>query len=143
MITVVKFLDARTEELVNYWLSTYYVRSEEYALRRHAEGFLEAERREAILIFKKALQCFEKNERIPYIDEIVEDRRDMQTPFHDAYINLETFFTAINEFLMIHYEKKTLNCSQNALFKILLEIRKIETISCLALVNGYHSNSFE
>ncbi len=139
MITVVKFLDTRTEELVNYWLSTYYVRSEEYAIRRHAIGFLDAERREAILLFKETLHCFGKNESIPYLNEIVEDRRDMQTPFHDAYINLETFFTAMTEFLMIHYEKKTLMCSQEALFEVILEIRRIEASACLTLVNGYHS----
>ncbi|EIA20333.1 hypothetical protein KKC_07557 [Listeria fleischmannii subsp. coloradonensis] len=139
MNTVVDFLDRRTEDFVNYWISTYYVYSEEYALRRHVEGFLDAQHRETTFLFRKALQYFGKNEGVPHLEEIGQDRHDMQTPFDDAYTNLSTFFTALMEFLMIHHENRTLNCSQTKLFKALLEIRKMEAASGLSLITGYYS----
>lgn len=137
MPTVVAFINEHAEEVVNYWISTYYVNSDEYQLRRHDPSYVEAHRHETIALLKQALM--NESSIASNAKNIGEDRLDMRTSFKDALTNHMSFYRAINEFLIIHYKKRTLICTEEEIFDMLLKFREYEATSLGELFAGYTS----
>ncbi|EUJ45355.1 hypothetical protein [Listeria riparia] len=136
MSNVWSFLNIHIEEAVNYWISMYYVESEEYQKRKYIPGYLEAHRKESILLCKRALANLDE---VPHSMEIGEDRFDMETSLTDVVSNHTSFYTAIIEFLLIHCAKESLDCTKEELFETVLKLRKIEMHSLQGLLSGYVS----
>ncbi|EUJ23575.1 hypothetical protein PGRAN_07943 [Listeria grandensis FSL F6-0971] len=136
MSTTMRFLKDHVEEATDYWISSYYVNSEEYQLRKYTPGYLAAHRKETLHLFKQALTNWQDAVNVK---EIGEDRYDMRTSLIDAFMNHMSFYTAIHEFLIIHYMKHTFFCSEKELFEDLLKIREYEVASAQALITGYMS----
>lgn len=134
MSNVLGFLNIHVEEAVNYWISTYYVESEEYQKRKYIPGYIEAHRNESILLCKHALANLDA---VPNSVEIGEDRFDMETSLADIVSNHTSFYTAIIEFLFIHYLKGSLDCTREDLFETILKFREMEGISLEGLISGY------
>ncbi|EUJ30920.1 hypothetical protein [Listeria cornellensis] len=135
MSSVMRFLSDHTEEAVDYWISTYYVTSEEYQARKYTPGYIDAHRKETITLLKLALL---NEESIPTnAKSMGEDRYDMQTSFKDALTSHMSFYRAMNEFLIIHYTKRTFFCVEEEFLDALLKLRKYEAASMEQLIAGY------
>lgn len=123
MSSVMRFLSDHTEEAVDYWISTYYVTSEEYQARKYTPGYIDAHRKETITLLKLALL---NEESIPTnAKSMGEDRYDMQTSFKDALTSHMSFYRAMNEFLIIHYTKRTFFLCGRRIFGCFIKTSKI------------------
>lgn len=132
------FLSERAEEATDYWISTYYVNSEEYQVRKFTPGYIDARRKETIALLRQALT---DEDSIPSnAKNMGEDRYDMQTDFRDVLKNHMSFYRAMNEFLIIHYMKRTFICEEKDFFEELLKLRKYEAVSTNELIVGYTLN---
>ncbi|RDW99433.1 hypothetical protein [Listeria kieliensis] len=137
MARVIRFLEEHSDELINYWFSTYYVKSEEYQERKCIPGYLDAQYSEAKRLFVQSLKKCSTKDVTESVRNIGEDRRDMNIDIEDMLKSHFDFYTALMEFITIHHDKKNLDCSVKELFSALLELRKIETSSALELYKGY------
>lgn len=135
MSMVMRFLSEHAEEATDYWISTYYVNSEEYQARKFTPGYIEAHRKETITLLRLALV---NEESIPSnAKSMGEDRYDMGTSFADALKSHMSFYRAMNEFLIIHYTKRTFSCEEAEFLEALLKLRKYEAASVEQLIAGY------
>ncbi|MGJ8730395.1 hypothetical protein ACRW9N_07995 [Listeria aquatica] len=137
MTFVIRFLEEHSDELINYWFSTYYVKSKEYQERKYIPGYLDAQYSEAKRLFVQSLKKCSTEDITASVRNIGEDRRDMNIDFEDMLVSHFDFYTALMEFITIHHDKKNLNCSVKEIFTTLLELRRIETSSALELYKGY------
>lgn len=137
MARVIRFLEEHSDELINYWFSTYYVKSKEYQERKYIPGYLDAQYSEAKRLFVQSLKKCSTSDVTSSVRNIGEDRRDMNVDIEDVLISHFDFYTALMEFITIHHDKKNLDCSVKEIFTALLELRRIETSSALELYKGY------
>ncbi|EUJ32415.1 hypothetical protein MFLO_06797 [Listeria floridensis FSL S10-1187] len=137
MTGIVHFLEQHSDEFINYWISSYYVESKEYQMRKDTPGFLDAQYREASQLFSQALKKYGTEEVTASMKDIGEDRRDMNTPWKDIYLSHFSFYTALTEFIVVHYKKHTLDCPLDEFLDSLIELRRIEALSSSELYDGY------
>ncbi|MBA3926491.1 hypothetical protein [Listeria rustica] len=138
MSTAMRFLGEHAEEATDYWMSAYYMNSEEYQARKFTPGYIEAQRKETVALLRHALM---DEVSIPSnAKNMGEDRYDMQTDFRDVLKNHMSFYQAMNEFLIIHYMKRTFTCEEKDFFEELLKLRKYEAVSIDEFVAGYMLN---
>lgn len=138
MKKIINYLEGHIEPLIDYWLSTYYVKSDEYELRKNVDGFLDAQRKETLLLFLKAFENIRKGScAVPLFEEIGEDRRDMNTSFKDVYTNYHAVYTAAIEFLDVQIQTGKADFSLEEYSKFILFFRRLEINSGRLLFEGF------
>ncbi|EUJ33681.1 hypothetical protein MFLO_00485 [Listeria floridensis FSL S10-1187] len=60
MKDILDYLEQHVEQLVDYWLSSYYVKSNEYEMRKHIDGFMLAQRNETLSLYEAAFENIKK-----------------------------------------------------------------------------------
>ncbi|WP_167630058.1 hypothetical protein [Listeria valentina] len=138
MKKIINYLEGHIEPLIDYWLSTYYAKSDEYELRKNVDGFLDAQRKETLSLFHKAFENIHKGSYVvPLFEEIGEDRRDMNTSFKDVYTNYHAVYTAAIEFLDVQIQTGKVDFSLEEYSKFILFFRKLEINSGRHLFEGF------
>lgn len=135
---IINYLESHIEPLIDYWLSTYYVKSDEYELRKNVDGFLDAQRKETLALFLTAFENIRKGScAVPVFEEIGEDRRDMNTSFKDVYTNYHAVYTAAIEFMDVQIQTGKADFSLEDYSKFILFFRKLELNSGRHLFEGF------
>ncbi|KGL38284.1 hypothetical protein BMT55_02605 [Listeria newyorkensis] len=135
---IFQYVEQNIENIVRYWVSTYYTETDEYAQRKEYDGFLVSQTQEITQLFQMVSKQIQQNYVSTSIFQNVgEDRKDIGTPLLETVQYFHLVFTATLEYLFQQLQQNKFSCSNTALYQYMLIIRKLEIQAEQDLILGY------
>ncbi|WP_430535603.1 hypothetical protein [Listeria rocourtiae] len=136
--TIFKHVEENIDNIVRYWVSTYYTKTDEYQQRKEYDGFLSTRTQEVTQLFHTTYQQLKQNYvNTSLFQNVGEDCKDIGTPLVETVSNLHLVFTSTLEYLSQQLQQDTFTCSNIALCKYTLLLRKLERQAEQDLIIGY------
>lgn len=138
------YLKKHDLEFIDYWVSEYYIYSNEHTLRASEKDYLIEYRKECLFLFHANLDTqMQKTDLSGICQGIGEDRAAMSTPFKEVYFNFFDYSKAMLEFLIQHKKEEKIAVSYEELLEYMLLVRKHETENSYAIYSGYMDYTFK
>ncbi|EUJ23842.1 hypothetical protein PGRAN_07029 [Listeria grandensis FSL F6-0971] len=135
---IFQYVEQNRENIVRYWISTYYTQTEEYAQRKEYDGFLMTQAQEITQLFHTVNQQLQQNYvSTSVFQNVGEDRKDIGTPLLETVHCFHLVFTATLEYLFQQLQQNKFTCSNSALYQYTLLLRKLEIQAEQDLILGY------
>ncbi|MBC1473554.1 hypothetical protein HB852_02810 [Listeria grandensis] len=135
---IFQYVEQNRENIVRYWISTYYTQSEEYTQRKEYDGFLMTQAQEITQLFHMVNQQMQQNYvSTSVFQNVGEDRKDIGTPLLETVHYFHLVFTATLEYLFQQLQQNKFSCSNSALYQYTLLLRKLEIQAEQDLILGY------
>ncbi|MBC2195265.1 hypothetical protein [Listeria booriae] len=136
--TILKHVKENIDNIVRYWVATYYTKTDEYEQRKEYDGFLSARTQEVTQLFRTTYQQLKHNYlNTSLFQNVGEDCKDIGTPLVETVGNLHLVFTSTLEYLSQQLQQNTFTCSNIALCQYTLLLRKVEIQVEQDLILGY------
>lgn len=136
--TIFKHVEDNIDNIVRYWVATYYTKSGEYEQRKEYDGFLTTRTQEVTELFRMTYQQLKQNYvNTSLFQNVGEDCRDIGTPLVETIGSLHLVFTSTLEYLSQQLQQNTFTCSNTALCQYTLLLRKLEIQAEQDLILGY------
>lgn len=136
--TIFEHVEENIDNIVRYWVATYYTKTDEYEQRKEYDGFLSTRTQEVTELFRITYQQLKYSYlNTSLFQNVGEDCKDIGTPLVETIRSLHLVFTSTLEYLSQQLQQNTFTCSNIALSKYTLLLRKLEMQAEQDLILGY------